>query len=892
MTEFIQFALLGLGMAAIFTLLAQGVVRIYQGSGVINFAQGAFALLSAIVYVQARSEGIPLAIALILATLTGALLGLLTQLLIMRQMRGTAPLGRMIATLGLLIVIQSAASLHYGDTAVIVPQFLPSHVIEVGSVSVQSDRLILFGIGVAVTIVLTLIDRYTLLGLATRATAADERTASTLGWSPARLAMINWTIGGALAGIAGALIVPLAGLQVSTLTLLIIPALAAALLARFESFPLALLGATAIGVAQSLISRYVTQPGAADAFPFLLIIIVLVFTGQSLPLREHISDRLPSIGSGVIRVKTLAVTMVATVGLLLILSTSWQDAASVTFSTGIVVLSIVVITGYAGQVSLAQYALGGLGAFAAGRLVAADGWPFWLAALAGILVSIPIGMAFALPALRTRGVNLAVVTLGLGVAVQELIFENSGYTGGFDGTQIGATKLFGLDVDSINHPELWAILALIAFTFSALLVANLRRGSAGRRLIAIRENERAAASLGVSVVGAKMYAFAFASAIASLGCILIAFRSTSIIYGDFSPFQSIYAVAFGVIGGIGYIPGAIVGSSFASGGFGSLLNPIFSGINDYLALISGVVVILMLISYPNGAFDQIAKWVRALLARMRRPVQDPPLPEGLLRAPQGAPRVEGKELVVKGLTVRFGEVVAVDDVDLSVKPGEIVGLIGPNGAGKTTFIDAVTGFVPSSGQISLAGEEMGRTNPARRVGMGLARSWQSLELFEDVSVLENMQIASEARSRRPLDGLRSLVRPGAVKLTPPAVMAIEEFGIGDSLQSKPSELSYGVRRLIGIARSVALSPSVLLLDEPAAGLSDAESRELGELLRRLADRWGLGILLIEHDVDLVMSLCDRVVVLDFGKKIAEASPGEIRNDSAVINAYLGAEIPA
>jgi sulfate-transporting ATPase len=254
--------------------------------------------------------------------------------------------------------------------------------------------------------------------------------------------------------------------------------------------------------------------------------------------------------------------------------------------------------------------------------------------------------------------------------------------------------------------------------------------------------------------------------------------------------------------------------------------------------------------------------------------------------------VEGKELVVKGLTVRFGEVVAVDDVDLAVKPGEIVGLIGPNGAGKTTLIDAVTGFVPSSGQISLAGSEMGRSSPARRVGLGLARSWQSLELFEDVSVLENMQIASEARSRRLGDGIRSLVRPGAVKLTPTAVMAIEEFGIADSLQRKPSELSYGARRLIGIARSVALSPSVLLLDEPAAGLSDRESRELGKLLRRLSDRWGLGILLIEHDVDLVMSLCDRVVVLDFGKKIAEARPAEVRTDMAVINAYLGAEVTA
>jgi sulfate-transporting ATPase len=888
MKEFFQFALLGLGLAAIYALLSDGIVRIYQGSGVVNFAQGAFALVGAIVYAETANSGLPEGLALVLATLAGVALGLGTQLLIMRPLADAAPITKLIATLGLLIVIQSAAALHYGAVAVSVGGVLPDRLVHIFGLSVQADRLILFGIAIAITVALTAIDRWTVVGLATRAAAADERAASTLGWSPGRLAAANWTIGGALAGFAGALIVPLTGLQVATLTLLIIPALAASLLARFDSFPLALLGATVIGVGQSLIGRYVTQSGAADAFPFLLIIIVLVVTGQSLPLRGHVADRLPTIGNGILRPKLLVPA--AAVGIVLmsaVFSTTWQDAFTVSLSLAVVALSVVVVTGYAGQVSLAQYTMGGLGAYVAGRLVAAEGWPFWLAAAAGVLAAIPIGLAFALPALRTRGVNLSVVTLGLAVAVSALLFQNTKYTGGFEGTNVGATKLFGLPVDSLGHPGRWGVLVLVAFLVCAIVVANLRRSTVGRRMIAIRENERAAASMGISVVRAKLYAFALASAVAAVGGILIAFRNPAVIYSDFDPFKSIYVIAYAVIGGIGYVLSALVGSVLAQGGVGSLLDPLLGGIDKYLALISGVLVIATLIMNPDGLVASVSRLWHKLARRRGRSVRDRRVPEELLVVPDDHPRVEPQTLTVTGLTVRFGEVAAVRDLDLTVRPGEIVGLIGPNGAGKTTFIDAVTGFVRSSGSIRLGDRDLSHASPSRRVSVGLARSWQSLELFEDITVLENMQIASDAASRHRFEGVLELVRPRRVELSGPARMAISEFGLTEDLASKPAELSYGLRRLVAIARATALSPSVLMLDEPAAGLSDGDSKELGTLLRRLADDWGLGILLIEHDVDLVMSLCDRIAVLDFGEKIAEGRPDEIRQDPAVVAAYLG-----
>jgi sulfate-transporting ATPase len=897
-TEFIQFAILGLGIGAVYTLLGQGIVLIYRGSGVVNFAHGTFAMAGAYTFAEINGTGVGLGVSLLAAIGVGAALGVLTQNLVMRPLRNAAPITRIIGTLGVLIVLQAGFVLHYGGTLGFVGQFLPQHLLHVGSIRIQADRVELFGIAVAITIVLSVVQRRSRLGLATSAAAENERAASSLGWSPNVLATVNWALGGALAGAAGALIAPLTGLLVGNLALLVVPALAAALLGGFSSYFGTLLGATAIGITQSLFVRYVTQPGAADAVPFLVIIIVLVVTGRSLPLRSHVAQRLPSLGRGAIRPVPAAAAAILGICLMLwVFPVDWQDAFTVSIAVAVMLLSIVVVTGYAGQISLAQYAMGGMGAYIAGRLVATQGWPFWLSSLIGIVAAVPIGLAFGLPALRTRGVNLAVVTLGLGLATSRMLFENVEYTGGFQGTTVGEVHLFGLNINAIDYPGRYGVFCLVAFVVAGLAVANLRRSRVGRRLIAIRANERAAASLGVSVVGAKLYAFAVASAIAALAGILIGFRSTSVIYTNFDPFQSIYAIAYAVIGGIGYVFGPLLGSTLTAGGIGTLFNPLLSGIDTYLVLIGGVVVILMLIANPDGMVSATLAQFRVFGRMMPGPVRRlgpavskliAPLPARDMSsvAVRERERAVPKELEVDGLTVRFGGVVAVDGVSLKVAPGEIIGLIGPNGAGKTTLIDAVTGFVrPAAGQIRLGGETLTRAPAHRRARAGIGRSWQSLELFEDVDVFENLQIASDRITW--IDNLTALVRPGRARLSPSAAAAIRDFALADDLERLPEDLPYGRRRLVGIARAVALNPSILLLDEPAAGLSDTESGELAQLLRRLASEWGMGILLIEHDVDLVLGVCDRIVVLDFGKQIATGTPAEIRTDPAVVRAYLG-----
>jgi sulfate-transporting ATPase len=236
--------------------------------------------------------------------------------------------------------------------------------------------------------------------------------------------------------------------------------------------------------------------------------------------------------------------------------------------------------------------------------------------------------------------------------------------------------------------------------------------------------------------------------------------------------------------------------------------------------------------------------------------------------------------------------VAVDAVSFRVTPREVVGLIGPNGAGKTTIVDALTGFTkPSDGRMFLDGAAMeGRSwGPARRARAGIRRSFQSLELFEEISVAENLHAGAGQRAR--FSGLRDLVWPARPVLPPTAVTSAREFGLDNDLDRLPGELPYGRRRLVGIARAMASAPSVLLLDEPAAGLDDRETSELGDLVRRFADQYGMAVLLIEHDVELVLRVCDRIVVLDFGRKIAEGSPAEIRSHPAVVAAYLGEEVP-
>jgi len=238
--------------------------------------------------------------------------------------------------------------------------------------------------------------------------------------------------------------------------------------------------------------------------------------------------------------------------------------------------------------------------------------------------------------------------------------------------------------------------------------------------------------------------------------------------------------------------------------------------------------------------------------------------------------------------VKFGGVVSVDGVSFAIEPGEVVGLIGPNGAGKTTILDVVTGFTTqSSGSVRFGDATIDRWSVERRARAGIVRSWQAVELFEEMTVRENLLVASDDQSRRPY--LTDLFRPGRPAMTALVHDVIAELELGAVLDVRPSSLSHGVARLVGIARALVTEPAVLLLDEPAAGLDTNESSELGRMIRAVATRRGIGVLVVEHDVPLILQTCDRIVALDFGHTIAEGTPDMISHDSKVIEAYLGTD---
>ncbi|MEU6349279.1 ATP-binding cassette domain-containing protein [Streptomyces sp. NPDC047072] len=930
MAEFWQFAILGLGVGAIYALVAQSIVLVYRGSGVPNFALGPMAVAGAYAYYETVDLGLPVVVGVLAGVAASAVIGALTYQLVMRFMLDATPLARLGAILGVFTVLNSVLLAIYEDDQVSVTPPLPqdtvgwiSHVFG-ANVVVSVDRLYLFAIGAVISATCWAIYKFTRFGLTTRAVAEKPVAAAALGRSPHLIATANWAAGAALAGFAGILFTNITGLTVGQYNLLLVPALAAALVGGFTSFQVTWLAALATGVVTTIISSQASwlpglfkQPGWPDAIPFFLIIGILLVRGRSLPIRGFITKRPPHAGTGRVRptILVLAFFAISVLGSGLGpvdyggVQDEWVIAISYSIAIGVIAMSMIVVTGYGGQLSLAQFTIAGLGAFACARLYSGSpifgvsvggGMPFFLAVLLAVAISVGVGMLVAIPALRTRGFNLAVATLGFAVIVQQLVFTNPDYTGGPEGTPVSSPHLLGIDFDPVFYPRRYMLLCLIVLTLVGLAVTNLRRSTAGRRLLAVRSNERAAASLGINVASVKFYGFGVAAAIAAIGGILLAFRQPNVLMTGYSHVTSISLAVFMILGGVAFIGGAMVTGIFMPGGVGpQLLEPIF-GTNYIVPIASGVALVLTVMFNPDGLLLDVSRrwgklfdWLTARLAPVRAALLAPT--RALLekrRRPMALPaermteRVEPRTLRIEGMRVSFGGVHAVDEVSLTVAPGEIVGLIGPNGAGKTTLLDAASGFTAcGAGTISLDGETIDDWSPHRRAKAGLTRSFQSLELFETLTVADHLRLATEPYTW--LTGLRDLVWAPKRPLSPAAITALEELGLLDDIDRVPEQLSHGRRRLLAIARAAAARPSVLMLDEPAAGLDDAESEELGRLLGRLARTWGIAVLLVEHDLELVLSVSDRIAVLNFGKKIAEGTPDEVRSSAEVIAAYVG-----
>jgi ABC-type branched-subunit amino acid transport system ATPase component len=514
-----------------------------------------------------------------------------------------------------------------------------------------------------------------------------------------------------------------------------------------------------------------------------------------------------------------------------------------------------------------------------------------------------------------------VVTLAAVVAITTNFgFLNPTWGGGQTGSPVPEPKLFGLDLGphapfrgldgNLPSPVFgWAALAVTIAL--CLWVAMIRRGDLGRRMLAVRSNERAAAAAAIDPRVVKLIAFGIASIIAGLAGGLYAYNFGSVSADRFDPFTALSLIAFAYAGGITLISGAVFAGLISTQALFPYALDKWFGINgNWFLLFGGAILIITLIQNPEGVAGVFYKRTH------KRPAVHPPEPAPVsaplgLAAESGAipvtargahepdsvkgirrqgpapgdgaraefpaldvrgaerPRPDGDRspvLVVRDLSVTFGGVHALEHVDLEVHEGELVGLIGPNGAGKTTLIDAVTGFVPFTGTVTLDGHDIGRMAAHERARRGLSRTWQNTDLFDDLEVGENVAVAARGHA------------------DPTQILALVDLAW--AAPAMPDQLSEGARKLVGVARALAGHPRLLCLDEPAAGLDARESEELGRSLRELADR-GQSTLLIDHDMGLVLSICDRVVVLEFGQVIADGPPEAVRQNHRVIAAYLG-----
>lgn len=911
---------LGLSLGSVYASLSMGIVVTYQGTGVINFAAAAMATVPLYVlsdlerglltvplpWVPSIDVGVPPTwLAVILALIVAALLGALIQVGISRPLRQAPVLAKVIAAVGIMLTLQAGVAMKYGTTSRPMRQILPKGNIEVFGTNLPKDRVWFIVITVAIGTALALWFRFARTGLSIQAACENERVATFARLSPQTLGTITWILSSVLTAFLLILAGPATGvLMPAVLTLLVVPALAAALIAQLRSLWLALFGALALGVLQAQLQFHSStkswwpswaKQGLLDAVPFIVIVVALFIAGRSIPMRgEDTNSGLPPVTLPRNRPRTLLIYSAIGIAALVFTSGSYRFGLMTSFASALIALSLVVLTGMVGQISLAQAAFGGV----AGIMLSKFGTniPFPISMLLAALIAMALGLVVGLPALRIRGAQLAVVTLAAALSLEKFVFANPSFVNP-SANRIPDPSFLGIDLAVRDRSSIaklpFSIMVFVVMMIAFIFVGNIMRSGTGRKMLAVRSNERAASSVGIQVAGLKLMTFGLASFLAGLGGALIGYSRGQLSPESFGVFIGLSFLAITYLGGITSLSGAFVGGLLMPLGLVFVFMDRVLSLGKYYALFSGVSLILTVILNPVGIAGKTradidkrrAKKAAKLAEASGESVDDVAVYSRDATVVRGErPPLGGVMLDAVDVSVSYGGVRAVNAVSIKAHAGEIVGLIGPNGAGKTSFIDAITGFTPATGEVLLDGINITNTSAHNRARKGLVRTWQSVELFQDLSILHNVQVGTDVGGD-VWKMLKESVRPNVP--TPESVTkALELMRLTDVADKKPSELSLGRQKAVGVARALAMSPKVLLLDEPAAGLDSEESLQFGELLKDIAAT-GISCLLIDHDMHLVMGVCDRIYAIEFGTPIANGTPEQVRQDPAVISAYLG-----
>ncbi|MFZ1063236.1 MAG: branched-chain amino acid ABC transporter permease/ATP-binding protein [Acidimicrobiales bacterium] len=880
----LPFLIVGVVSGSIYGMAAVGLVLSYRTSGIFNFAHGALATLAAYVFYWLHdAHGMPWPYAAVIAVVPLSIALGFSLERFARVLARSSLILQVVGTVGLLLIIEAACTQWYGSNGSFYPAFLSLHTYAIGGTFITLSDIIIVAISVISTVLLSALLKFTRLGTAMRAVVDDPDLLSIAGINPVSVRRAAWVIGSFLVTLSGLLLAPNLGLDATSLTLLVVQAFGAAAIGRFHSLPWTWVGGVVIGVTSSVATKYFTSvnifSGLPSAIPFIILFGVLILVRQQRAIDSSTRRASRELAPTNLPIPFQLSGAVVVIGALIAVPFVFPDylTAWMGVLTDVMLLSSLgLLVRISRQVSLCQITFAAIGAVAFSRFASA-GVP-WLIALflAGLFV-VPIGALLAFPAVRLSGLYLALATLGFGLLVQTMFYDSSWMFGIENlGIPMPRPHVSWLPVSSDRGFYFLLLFFVVSATVGSVW---LIRGRLGGLLRVLGESPLTLEAFGVNTLVTRVLVFCLSAFLAAVAGALSGSALGTATGQNFEPLTSLSLFVIVVIAAFGEPWFALFGALLVG-----LIPAYFT--SQSATNILQVAFGLGAFTYSLGLVPKRPRFIERLAqstgTRARDRVSNSP--------PVGDDRTGlATTLDANEVTVRFGGLVAVDNVSVKARTGTVTGVIGPNGAGKTTLFNACSGLnAPSSGTIVLGENDVSARRPSVRARLGLGRTFQQVQLCDSLSVEENVRIGAEG-GLVGASAFRHVFRSRTQSqlIAGRSREALQLVGIEDLAHRPVSTLPTGQRRLVELARCLAGQFTILLLDEPSSGLDAQETSDFGALLRRVVAQRDIGILLIEHDLSLTMNVCDELYVLDFGSLIYHGTPEDARTSPSVQAAYLG-----